>query len=83
MVFKDMDFNKINMHLDGVNGKLSDIDYYDTVLYGIIDVGLSVDVAAPAYFKNNKAISYVSKMLAPVDGSKKASSKGSIRDAYL
>lgn len=35
MVFKDYEFNKINMHLDGVNGKLSDIDYYDTLLYAI------------------------------------------------
>jgi len=27
-VFKDYDFNKFNLHLDGLNGKLSDIDYY-------------------------------------------------------
>jgi len=35
LLFKDFDFNKINMHLDGVNGKLSDIDYYHTVLGAI------------------------------------------------
>jgi hypothetical protein len=55
-VFKDYDFNKINMHLDGVNGKLSDIDYYDTALYAIEEASFTVDIAAPAYFKSNKVI---------------------------
>jgi len=28
-IIKDYKFNKFNFHLDGNNGKLSDIDYYD------------------------------------------------------
>ena len=28
-IIKDYDFNKLNLHIDGLNGKLSDIDYYD------------------------------------------------------
>ena len=31
-IFRDYDFNKFNLHLDGVNGKLSDIDYYDNAM---------------------------------------------------
>ena len=55
-MFKDFDFNKINMHLDGVNGKLSDIDYYHTILFAIEQSSYTIDVSAPAYFKNNKFI---------------------------
>jgi hypothetical protein len=31
-IFKDFKYSKINIHIEGINGKLSDIDYLDTVL---------------------------------------------------
>lgn len=54
LVFKDFEFNKINMHMDGVNGKLSDIDYYDTILTSVEKADFVADIGAPLYFKKNE-----------------------------
>jgi hypothetical protein len=55
MLFKDFNFNKINMHLDGVNGKLSDLDYYHTMLTSVEQADFVADIGAPLYFKRNTA----------------------------
>ena len=42
------------MHLDGVNGKLSDIDYYHTMLTSVEKADFPADIGAPLYFKRNE-----------------------------
>lgn len=90
LIIKDYDFNKINLHVDGLNGKLSDIDYYDAARTAVSDAGLHPDTSAPPYFKNNKAISYLTKYLSGDDkrekgknGKKPAKGDKTIRDYYL
>ena len=60
-------FNKFNFHLDGINGKLSDIDYYDAAMQMVTEQKFPVETSAPAYFKRNKVISWLTNVLAPSD----------------
>ena len=91
LIIKDYEFNKMNLHVDGLNGKLSDIDYYDAARQAASDAGFYPDVSAPPYFKNNKAISFVSKFLSGDDKKTEKGKRGSstpkgektIRDHYL
>ena len=81
-IIKDYDFNKLNLHIDGLNGKLSDIDYYDAARQVTSDAGFYPDVSAPSYFKSNQAISMISKFMSGDDKSKGKKGK-SLRDHYL
>ena len=71
------------MHIDGVNGKLSDIDYYDTVLTSVEQADFVADIGAPLYFKRNTVFQALVNFIAPENPNKKGTSKGGIRDAYL
>ena len=61
-----MDFNSIALHVDGVNSKLSDIDYFVSMKEYLHDFKL--DVAYPPYFKHNKFLAVLSNYLGPSKG---------------
>ena len=81
-IIRDYNFNKINLHVDGLNGKLSDIDYYDAARIAISQHEFHPDVSAPSYFKSNQVLSKISKFLAGDDKSKGKKAK-TLRDHYL
>ena len=59
-VFKDYKFNRFSFHVDGVNGKLSDIDSFSGVKEVFNKEGLQVEVSSPPFFKHNKFLTWVS-----------------------
>ena len=67
IIVRDYIFNKVSLHIDGVNGKLSDIDYLDAALHTVTrQVGLPKELSgSPAYFKKNKALQMLSNFFAP------------------
>ena len=75
-----MAFDKMLLHIEGVNGKLSDIDYLSAVLSAVQRFsGVAKEVSGtPAWFRSNKPLMELSNLLAP-------STKGatSVRDTFL
>ena len=69
LVIKDYNFNRISLLVDGLNGQLSDIDFYDGVRNSILrSPAFSFDVTSSNYFRKNyylvetlKALSDISK----------------------
>jgi hypothetical protein len=69
LVIKDYNFNRISLLVDGLNGQLSDIDFYDGVRNSILrSPAFSFDVASSNYFRKDyylvetlKALSDISK----------------------
>ena len=64
-VFRDYKFNKFSFHVDGVNGKLSDIDSFSGVKEVFNKEGLQVEVGSPPYFKHNPFLSWASNAIVP------------------
>jgi hypothetical protein len=69
-----MNFNSFGFHINGVNSKLSDIDYLVGLKY--YTGSFKLDFAYPPYFKQNKLIAYITNLLGPVKG-------GGFRKMYL
>ena len=73
---KDYSFSKFSLHIDGVNSKLSDIDYLSASEQALTSHGFKYDVNSPAYFRKNAILKKVSSIIAPAKGV-------SYRDHYL
>ena len=53
-MIKDYKFNRISLLIDGVNGQLSDIDFYDGVRRVLQSTHtISFDITASSYFRKN------------------------------
>jgi len=64
LVIKEYTFNRISLLVDGVNGQLSDIDFYDGVRGSIIrSPSLSYDVTSSSYFRKNPYLKQTLKSL--------------------
>lgn len=58
LVIKDYKFNRISVLVDGVNGQLSDIDYYDGVRRVLRQTNtINFDAVASSYFRKNPFLS--------------------------
>jgi len=79
-IFKDYKWNKLSFHIDGVNSKLSDLDYLSNVQEITDANSIGYDLISPSYFRKNKFISWLTNKVAPK--STKGSAK-SMRDIYL
>ena len=54
LVIKDYKFNRVSLLIDGVNGQLSDIDFYDGVRKVLQSTHtISFDITASSYFRKN------------------------------
>jgi len=60
-----MKYNKFNVHIEGINGKLSDIDYLDAVLKSISQNNFAKDLSSPPYFKQNKILQNFLNIFSP------------------
>lgn len=60
LVIKDFSFNKISLLVDGVNGQLSDIDFYNGVKGSVARSPIfHKDVTSSSYFKKNPMLTWV------------------------
>ena len=75
-MFKDYDFTKLALHLDGTNGKLSDIDLYDGVRYSLKKDGLTSKFQQRPYFSQNPILKFISEFFLNKEGK-------TIRSTYL
>ena len=75
-----MAFDKILLHIEGVNGKLSDIDYLSAALSAVQRFsGVAKEVSGtPAWFRVNKPLMALSNLLAP-----SVKDATSVRDTFL
>lgn len=74
-----MAYNRLLLHTDGVNGKLSDIDYLSAALDSVkrhVEVSKEIS-GTPAYFRKAKYLNRLADYLAP------ANKRDSIREHYL
>ena len=53
IVFKDFNFNKLSIHIEGINGKLSDIDLIHSTIKSINGQSFQKDITSPPFFKKN------------------------------
>lgn len=57
LVIKDYNFNKVSLLVDGVNGQLSDIDFYNSVRGSVKRSPVfHQDVTSSSYFKKNSLL---------------------------
>lgn len=70
-IFKDYNFNKFSLHINGLNGMLSDVDYLHESAAAVQGQGWAMDMSTPAYFRNNYFLKWFGNVLAPpVEGRK-------------
>lgn len=66
-MLKDYKFNKFHLHMDGVNSKLSDIDYLSAMEQYLQVRDIQYDTQAPGYFRKNKFIAYLTRLISRRD----------------
>ena len=79
LIVRDMAYNRFLLHTDGVNGKLSDIDYLSAALDAVrrhVEVSKEIS-GTPAYFRKAKWLNKLADWLAPQN------KRDSIREQYL
>lgn len=70
------------MHIDGVNSKLSDIDYLSDLELVLAAQGFSYDLQSPPYFRKNVFLQSVARQLSERNKKSLAGFR-SIREFYL
>ena len=54
IIIKDYEFNRFSLLIDGVNGQLNDVDFYDSLRKIMQRLhGFSFDITHSSYFKKN------------------------------
>ena len=62
-VINDWGFDGFDIHADGINAQLVDLDMYDQIKYLIESSLFRYDVAQPNYFRNNRAVNWIRKQM--------------------
>ena len=63
LIIESYDYSRLQLHLEGVNTKLSDIDLFSDMREQIVKVGLKYEFSTPSYFRTNSYIDRVGSMI--------------------